>query len=78
MTVCPIAIAVGCARCPAVKVCPLKGVLGDARPAEPVEPVKEDGPGRTSKKSSASTSSKAPRKTRSKAAAKSGTRQKQR
>ncbi len=29
MTVCPIAIAVGCAKCPAFKVCPLKSVLGD-------------------------------------------------
>ena len=29
MTVCPIAIAVGCAKCPAFKVCPLKAVLGD-------------------------------------------------
>jgi len=37
MKVCPIAIAVGCAKCPVVKVCPLKGVLGDAPPraAEP-------------------------------------------
>lgn len=34
MTICPIAIAVGCARCPAVKICPLKGVLGDAKPPE--------------------------------------------
>lgn len=29
MTVCPIAIAVGCKKCPAYSVCPLKGVLGD-------------------------------------------------
>lgn len=29
MTVCPIAIAVGCQKCPAVSVCPLKSVLGD-------------------------------------------------
>ncbi len=34
MTLCPIAIAVGCARCPAVKLCPLKGTLGDAKPPE--------------------------------------------
>ena len=30
MTVCPIAIVAGCAKCPAVSVCPLKTVLGDA------------------------------------------------
>ncbi len=29
MTVCPIAIVAGCEKCPAFKVCPLKGVLGD-------------------------------------------------
>ncbi|MCF8149930.1 MAG: hypothetical protein K9K30_09675 [Burkholderiaceae bacterium] len=33
MTICPIAIAVGCQKCPAFKICPLKGVLGDKPPA---------------------------------------------
>jgi len=33
MTVCPIAIVAGCRKCPAFKICPLKGVLGDAPPA---------------------------------------------
>ena len=37
MTVCPIAIAVGCQKCPAFKICPLKGVLGDKPPAPEVE-----------------------------------------
>jgi hypothetical protein len=32
MTICPIAIAVGCAKCPAFSVCPLKSVLGDQKP----------------------------------------------
>jgi hypothetical protein len=31
MTVCPIAIAVGCKKCPAFSVCPLKGTLGDQK-----------------------------------------------
>lgn len=35
MTVCPIAIAVGCKKCPAFAVCPLKGVLGDQKKEEP-------------------------------------------
>ena len=39
MTVCPIAIAVGCKKCPAFKICPLKGLLGDKPPA-PAEAVK--------------------------------------
>ena len=29
MTLCPIAIAVGCKKCPAFGVCPLKSVIGD-------------------------------------------------
>jgi len=28
MKICPIAIAVGCPKCPAFKVCPVKGTLG--------------------------------------------------
>jgi hypothetical protein len=36
MTLCPIAIAVGCKKCPAFAVCPLKSVIGD-------EPPKKDG-----------------------------------
>lgn len=31
MTICPIAIAVGCKRCPAFSVCPLKSVIGDQK-----------------------------------------------
>jgi len=29
MTLCPIAVAVGCQKCPAFSICPLKGVIGD-------------------------------------------------
>lgn len=32
VTLCPIAIVAGCRKCPAFKVCPLKGVIGDQRP----------------------------------------------
>lgn len=34
MTLCPIAMAAGCKKCPAFSVCPLKTVLGDHKPAE--------------------------------------------
>jgi len=34
MTLCPIALAVGCKKCPAFTVCPLKGVIGDYRKPE--------------------------------------------
>jgi hypothetical protein len=29
MTLCPIALAVGCKKCPAFSACPLKSVIGD-------------------------------------------------
>jgi hypothetical protein len=34
MTLCPIAIVAGCKACPAFKICPLKGVLGDQKKPE--------------------------------------------
>jgi len=34
MTVCPVAIAVGCKKCPIVSLCPAKSVIGDYKPAE--------------------------------------------
>ena len=34
MTLCPIAIAVGCKKCPVYSVCPVKGVIGDAKPGD--------------------------------------------
>ncbi len=34
MTLCPIALAVGCKKCPAFSVCPLKGVIGDYKEPE--------------------------------------------
>ena len=37
MTLCPIAIAAGCKKCPAFKVCPLKGVIGDYKEEPPTE-----------------------------------------
>jgi hypothetical protein len=36
MTLCPIALVVGCKKCPAFTVCPVKGVIGDyKKPDEP-------------------------------------------
>jgi len=39
VTLCPIAIAVGCAKCPAFKVCPLKSVIGDQPAADATPPA---------------------------------------
>ena len=32
MTLCPVALAVGCKKCPVFKICPAKTTLGDYRP----------------------------------------------
>ena len=40
MTLCPVAIAVGCKKCPIFKVCPVKTVIGD-QPKAPAPPVKK-------------------------------------
>lgn len=42
MTLCPIALAVGCKKCAAFNVCPLKGVVGDYR--KPDEPQPKQSP----------------------------------
>jgi hypothetical protein len=35
MVLCPVALAVGCRRCPIFNACPVKSVIGDYRPDEP-------------------------------------------
>ena len=42
MTICPIALAVGCEKCPAFNFCPLTTVLGDQEKEEPVSKVWEE------------------------------------
>lgn len=42
MTVCPIALAVGCRKCPAFFVCPLKSVVGDYRKQDDEPPRPQD------------------------------------
>ena len=34
MTLCPYALVSSCSKCPIVKVCPLKGIIGDAKKPE--------------------------------------------
>jgi hypothetical protein len=56
MTLCPVALAVGCKKCPIFSVCPLKTVIGDqpktpetppaAEPKTPVRPAKRKGKSR--------------------------------
>lgn len=52
MKLCPVAFAVGCAKCPVVKVCPAKGAIGDFKPvaAEAIQPAKPAPPQRKKEK----------------------------
>ena len=34
MKLCPVAIAVGCKKCPVFAICPVKTIIGDYRPNE--------------------------------------------
>jgi len=51
MTLCPIAIAVGCKKCPAFGVCPLKSVIGDQGSASAPSPKDAAGKAKASSSS---------------------------
>jgi hypothetical protein len=34
MVICPVAIAVGCKKCPVFGICPVKSIIGDYKPPE--------------------------------------------
>ncbi len=40
MVLCPVALAVGCKKCPIFSVCPAKGVIGDQKPEAEAEAPK--------------------------------------
>ena len=39
MVLCPVALAVGCRKCPIFAVCPVKGIIGDQPTATEAEPA---------------------------------------
>jgi len=40
MVVCPVALAVGCRKCPIFSICPVKGIIGDYKPdSEATQPL---------------------------------------
>ena len=42
MTLCPVAIAVGCKKCPLFKVCPAKEIIGDYKKPDAKTEEKND------------------------------------
>ena len=49
MTLCPIAIVAGCEKCPAFKICPLKGVIGSPPKADEPRSAAKKGSGKPRK-----------------------------
>ena len=45
MTLCPVALAIGCRKCPIVRMCPVKGVIGDYKPEKPARSTPRRGKG---------------------------------
>jgi hypothetical protein len=43
MVLCPVAIAVGCKKCPIVSVCPVKGIIGDYKKGDTATTTKSAG-----------------------------------
>jgi len=42
MVLCPVALAVGCGKCPVFAICPAKSLIGDYRPGD--EKADKQGP----------------------------------
>ena len=40
MVLCPVALAIGCRKCPVFNICPAKSIIGDYRPDESVQTPK--------------------------------------
>ena len=45
MTLCPIALLIGCKKCPALAICPLKSAIGDYRKPAETSPKPKPKPG---------------------------------
>lgn len=53
MVICPVAIAVGCKKCPIFKICPATRIIGDQKPGE-VEKQANPAPSTAKRQSKAS------------------------
>jgi len=53
MTLCPVALAVGCRKCPIFAICPLKSSIGDYIPPKTPAPAKAGAGKDTPKKGTA-------------------------
>ena len=50
MTLCPVALAVGCKKCAAFSMCPLKGVIGDYKKEDDAQSKQQTDPAQPGEK----------------------------
>lgn len=50
MTLCPVALAVGCKKCAVFSMCPLKGVIGDYKKEEGAQSKQQADPAKSGEK----------------------------
>jgi hypothetical protein len=50
MTLCPVALAIGCKKCLIVRMCPVKGLIGDYKPAQATKSTPRRGKGRSTRR----------------------------
>lgn len=50
MVICPVALAVGCKKCPVFSVCPATRLIGDQKPAEKTSEAAADEPSTKAKR----------------------------
>ena len=49
MTLCPVALAIGCRKCPIVGMCPVKSLIGDYKPEKAARSARRQGKGRSTR-----------------------------
>ena len=50
MTLCPVAIAIGCKKCPIVRMCPVKSIIGDYKPEKSARSTPRRGKGSSTRR----------------------------
>jgi hypothetical protein len=50
MTLCPVALAIGCRKCPIVRMCPVKDLIGDYKPQKVASSKPRQGKGRQARR----------------------------
>lgn len=51
MVICPVALAVGCKKCPVFSICPATTLIGDQKPAAKASEKTADAPAAKAKRS---------------------------